>query len=146
MVFLSLCSLHWSLVIICHPGEVANLRGMISSHHLLQFVYFLIVTFSASNLDILVQTKLWMSHLSCHAFYTWILLEEVIKGSRILLEGKLLEFDAHDKPMLFQCNGNFLQFHNFIFHVWGNYALHLVWSYPSHWDNDLSLPQNLFTL
>lgn len=26
--FWILCSLHWSLIVICHPGEVANVKGM----------------------------------------------------------------------------------------------------------------------
>ncbi|XP_043814410.1 probable ubiquitin-like-specific protease 2A isoform X2 [Manihot esculenta] len=52
-------SLHWSLIVICHPGEVANFRGkMMNLEGLLKY------------------------HASC----TWILLEEVTGASRILFK------------------------------------------------------------
>ncbi|KAI3448230.1 hypothetical protein Pfo_004895 [Paulownia fortunei] len=44
-------SLHWSLIVICHPGVVANLRGMVSLHYLLQFINLIIATFSTSKLQ-----------------------------------------------------------------------------------------------
>lgn len=84
--FYSFVSLHWSLIIICHPGKVAYLRGMILTSSLAAIFTFCL------KLVILLQTKLLMSHLWCRAFYTWILLEEAIEVWRIVLDGKLLEF------------------------------------------------------
>ena len=84
-------SLHWSLIVICHPGEVARLEGM------LLFFWNLLPLFEnlpCINFLIIFQMKTWTSQLKYHVYCIWILLKEVIRVSKILFKGilELLKF------------------------------------------------------
>ena len=83
-------SLHWSLIVICHPGEVAGLKGI--------FLFDCTMSFGKSTFHscifIIFQMKTWTSHPKYHAYCIWILSEEIMQVSKILSKGilKLLWF------------------------------------------------------
>lgn len=77
-------SLHWSLIVICHPGEVAGFEGI--------FLLNWTMSFGKSTLRwciFIFQMKTWTSHPKCHAYCIWILSKEVMQVSKILSKGIL---------------------------------------------------------
>ncbi|KAI8548395.1 hypothetical protein RHMOL_Rhmol07G0270800 [Rhododendron molle] len=97
---------HWSLIVICHPGEVAKFQGK-----------FLVETYPSQSMcgkcmtcplcfmyD-MFQMKIWRSHLKYHAYCIWILLREVILVSKILFRDTLGEQQEHISPV-WTCPGH----------------------------------------
>ncbi|XP_073287104.1 probable ubiquitin-like-specific protease 2A isoform X2 [Primulina huaijiensis] len=91
-------SSHWSLIVICHPGKVANCKGMISLHSMFQFVlnfcYFLSLKFGSITENVMDDSSempciLHMDSLQgCH------------RGFEKLIQNYLLEEwkERHNEP------------------------------------------------
>jgi len=73
---------HWSLIVICYPGDVVNINGEFFSHVL--FKYFLLNIFILRSL---FQTKSRKSHLGYHVYCIWILSRDIIMVWKTLCKG-----------------------------------------------------------